>query len=195
MSTNLGDRHLHRGQKDALDGLAHPGVFHGRLADDGGGVDGVFAVRDAGQMEDRILVGHGVEAGVVAEGAFGAQFAQLDVAFEHDLGVGRNFQIDGFALDDLDRLAAQEAGDHELLDLRRRGNDGGKSRRRIGADGHRHFKPRALQIAQRHLRQSADGAVGNGDRAAGRLGHRRHACGERTVRSSSSPQPSRSALR
>ena len=40
----------------------------------------------------------GVEAGVVAEGALGAQLAQLDVAFEDDFGVGgdlrdRRFRI------------------------------------------------------------------------------------------------------
>ena len=104
----LGNLHLHGGQEDALDGLAHPGVFHGRLADDGGGVDGVLAMGDAGQMEDRVLVGHGVEAGVVAEGAFGAQFAQFDIAFEDDLGVGGDFEIDGFAFDDFD--AACRAG-------------------------------------------------------------------------------------
>ena len=174
---DLGDGHLHGGQEDALHGLAHPCVFHGRLADDGGGVDGVLAMRDAGEVEDRVLVGQGVEAGVVAEGAFAAQLAQFDVAFEDDLGVGGDFQIDGLALDDLDRLAAQETGDQELLDLRRRGNDGGKGRGRIGADGHGNFKPRAFQIAHRHLRQAADGTVGDGDRAAGRLGHGRYAGG------------------
>ncbi len=43
---------------------------------------------DAGDVEDGIVVLHGVEAGVVAEGAFGAELAQLDVAFEDVLGVG-----------------------------------------------------------------------------------------------------------
>ena len=48
----------------------------GRLADDGGGIDGVLAVGDAGDVEDRVLILHGVEAGVVAEGAFGAEFGR-----------------------------------------------------------------------------------------------------------------------
>ena len=43
---DLGQRELHEREEDALDGLAHPGVFHGRLADDGRGVDGLFAVGD-----------------------------------------------------------------------------------------------------------------------------------------------------
>ena len=70
-----GEGELHQGEEDALDGFAHPGVFHGRLADDGGGVDGVDAVGDAGEVEDGVVVLHGVEAGVVAEGAFGAELA------------------------------------------------------------------------------------------------------------------------
>ena len=89
-------------------------------------------------------------------------------------------EIDGFAFDDFDRLAAQEAGDQELLDLGRRGNDGGEGRGGIGADGDGDFEPRAFQIAERNLRQAADGAVGDGHRAAGRLGHDCDACRERT---------------
>ena len=54
MSTNLGDGQPHQRQEDALDRLAHLGVFLRRLADDGGRVDRVFAMRDAGDVEDRI---------------------------------------------------------------------------------------------------------------------------------------------
>ncbi len=158
MSTISGMVHAHGGQEDALDGLAHPGVFHGRLADDGRGVDGVLAVGDAGEMEDGVVVGEGVEAGVVAEGALGAEFAQLDVAFEDDFGVGGDLEIDGLALDDFDGLAAQEAGDQVLLDLGRGGDDGGKGGGGIGADGDGDFEARAFQIAERDLRQAADGA-------------------------------------
>ena len=122
-------------------------------------------------MEDRVLVGHRVEAGVVAEGAFGAQFAQLDVALQNDLGVGRDLQIDRLALDDFDRPAAQETGDEELLDLGRGGNDGGEGGGGVGADGDGDFQPRAFEIAEGDLRQAADGAVGNGARAAGGFGH------------------------
>ena len=96
---DLGEGELHEREEDALDGLAHPGVFHGGLADDGGGVDGVFAVGDAGDVEDGVVLLHGVEAGVVAEGAFGAELAELDVAFEDVLGVGGDFEVDGLAFD------------------------------------------------------------------------------------------------
>ncbi len=132
---DLGERQFHEGQEDALDGFAHPGVFHRRLADDGGGVDGVDAVGDAGDVEDGVVVLHGVEAGVVAEGAFGAELAELDEAFEDDLGVGRDFEVDGLALDELDGLLAEEAGDEVLLDFGWRGNDGGEGDGGVGADG------------------------------------------------------------
>ena len=172
----FGDGQLHCGKKDALNGFAHPGVFHGRLADDGRCVNGVFAMGDAGEVEDRVVIGHGVEAGVVAERAFAAEFAEFDVAFEDDFGVGGDFEVDGFALDDLDRLAAQEAGDHELFNFGRRGDDGGKSECRIGANGDGDFEPRAFQIADGDLRNAADGAVGNGDSAAGGFGHCSDSC-------------------
>ena len=46
---------------------------------------------DAGDVEDGVLVVHGVEAGVIAEGTFGAEFVEVDVAFEDDFGVGGDF--------------------------------------------------------------------------------------------------------
>ena len=63
---------------------------------------------------------------MIAEGAFGAEFVEIDVAFEDDLGVGGNFQIDGLALHQFDRLLAQESGDDEFFDIGRRGHDGGE---------------------------------------------------------------------
>ena len=57
---------------------------------------GFLPLGDAGDVEDRVLVRQRVEAGVVAEGPLGAQFAQVDVALEHDLGVGRHFQVRPF---------------------------------------------------------------------------------------------------
>ena len=76
-------------------------------------------MRDAGDVKHRVLVFERVEAGVIAERAFAAQLAQFHVAFEHDLGIGRHFQIAGLALHHLDGAAAQEAGDHHLVEVRR----------------------------------------------------------------------------
>ena len=44
-------------QKDPLRGLAQVNVLHGRSPDDGRWVDGLFLVRDAGDMEDGVIVG------------------------------------------------------------------------------------------------------------------------------------------
>ena len=55
-------------------------------------------MRHAGDVKDGVLVFERVEAGVIAEGAFGAEFVQIHVAFENDLGMGWDFQIDGLAL-------------------------------------------------------------------------------------------------
>ena len=96
-------------------------------------------MRDAGDVENGIEIFERVEAGVIAEGAFGAEFVEVDVAFEDDFGVGGDFQVDGFAFDQFDRLLAEEAGDEVLLDVGRRGNDGGEGESGIGADGDRNF--------------------------------------------------------
>ena len=96
------------GQKNTLHRLAHPGIFHRRLAHDGRRVDRVLAMRDAGDVKHRVLLFHGVEARVIAERTLPAQFVQFHVAFEHDLRMRRNFQVHGFALHHLDRLAGAE---------------------------------------------------------------------------------------
>jgi hypothetical protein len=103
---DFGQREAHERQEDALHGLAHPGVFHGRLADDGGGINRVLAVGDARNVKDRVLIFQRIESGVVAERAFSMQFVELDVTFKNDLRRRRNFQIDGLTLDQFDRLLA-----------------------------------------------------------------------------------------
>ena len=70
-------------------------------------------------MEDRERLGGRVVAGVVAERALEGQVALLDVALEHDLRVRGHLEVDRLALDELDRLALEEAGEHELVDVLR----------------------------------------------------------------------------
>src|ERR1017187_1065346 len=138
---------LHQRQENALDRLAHPSVFLRRLADDGRRIDRIFSVGHAGDVKHRILVFKRVEAGVVAEGPFGAEFVEIDVAFEDDLGSGRNFEVNRLAFHQLDRLLPQESGDDVLLNVGRRGDDGGKRERRFGADGYGHVHPAGRAIA------------------------------------------------
>ena len=83
-------------------------------------------MRHAGDVKNRVLLLHGVEAGVIAKRAFHAQFVQLHIAFENDLRIRRHFEIDGFALDQLDCLLAQKSCNDELFDLWRCGHNGGE---------------------------------------------------------------------
>ena len=48
---------------------------------------------------------------MVAVGALVAELVEADVALEHDLGRGRDLERDRDAVDQLDPLAAQEAGE------------------------------------------------------------------------------------
>ena len=107
-------------------------------------------MRDAGDVEDGIQVFQRIEAGMVAEWAFGAEFVEIDVALEHDFAAGRDFQIDRLALDQLDRRSAEKARDHVLLDLGRGRNDRRKCNGRIGADRDRdfHFAGRTVAFGE-----------------------------------------------
>ena len=67
-------------------------------------------------------------------GSFAAQFVQIDIALEDNFTAGWNFQIDGFALDQLDGSTAKKAGDEVFLDLGRSRDDGRKGHDGIGAD-------------------------------------------------------------
>ena len=81
-------------------------------------------------MEDRERLGRRVVAGVVAERAFARELVLGDVALEDDLRVGRNLEVDGLRLDELHRLAAQEAREHQLVDVLRE-----RRARRVCRDG------------------------------------------------------------
>src|SRR5579864_2011862 len=137
----LGDGELHERKENALDGLAHPAVLHRRLAHDGGGIDGFFAMRNAGDVEDGVEIVQRIETGVVAERAFGAELVEVDVAFENDFSVGWDFEIDRLALDEFDGLLAEEAGDQEFFNVGRGGDNGAEGERGIGTngDGNVHF--------------------------------------------------------
>jgi hypothetical protein len=80
-------------------------VFHRRDADDGGGIDGVFAVRDGGDVEHGIRLGQRVIVGVVAERAFVAQrLSRVNITFDDEVGVGGDFEVVGLALDEFDGI-------------------------------------------------------------------------------------------
>ena len=63
-------------------------------------------------------------------GPLDADVVLRDGALEHDLGVRRHLEVDRLALHELDLVAAQEAGHHQLVDVMR-------ERRRRRVRGHR----------------------------------------------------------
>ena len=67
---------------------------------------------------------------MVAERPFEPDVVARDRALEHDLGVGRDLQVDRLALDELHRRALEEPCDHELADVLRQ-----RRARRVGGDG------------------------------------------------------------
>ena len=124
-------------------------------------------MRDRGEMEDRVIIDRGVEAGVIAERSFRPHLARLDVAFEDEIDVGRDFEIDRLALHQLDGFLAQEAGEENLIEPIGQGRGRGKGVGRIAAerDRHRHALAAfviALAVARAdlvHLPVHAGGAV------------------------------------
>ena len=71
-----------------------------------------------------------VVAGVVAERALDPDIVLRDMAFEDDLGVRGHLEVDRLAAHELDRLPAQEAREHELVEVVRE-----RSARRVGRHG------------------------------------------------------------
>ncbi len=145
---DVGENGLQEGAHDAFGGFAQEVVLLRGEPDDGGWVDGVGAVGEGGDFDDWIAIGHGVEPGVVAEGAFEdgtfAEFACIglswvpagescvgaDEAFDDHLGVGGDPEGDGFGPAEFDALAVEKAGYEEFGDARGERAGGG-----VGQDG------------------------------------------------------------
>ena len=71
---------------------------------------------------------------MVSEGPFLGELVLPDIALEHDLRVRGNVEADGLRAHELDRLTAEEAGEHELVDVLRQRCAGGVRRHGIGAE-------------------------------------------------------------
>gem|GEM_PF-5521473 len=123
---DFGDSELDHGEEDAFDGFAHPSIFHGGLPNDGGGVDGVLAHGDGGDVEYGELPSEAVVASVVAEWTFELAFVGVDVAFDDEFTVGGDADIHGFAFDGMHSFAAEESGEEDFVDTGRKGGNGGE---------------------------------------------------------------------
>src|SRR6266704_2283522 len=81
-----------------------------------------------------------VMAGELAEGSFFLFFIRLEKTFEHELGVRRHLQRHGFAVYDLERLAANRARHRQLVDTERKRTGSRHHQARIDADRNRNRK-------------------------------------------------------
>ena len=81
-------------------------------------------MRNTGNVEHWIVVFERVKAGVVSERPFGPQLVEFYITFQNDFSRRRNFQVNGFALNQLERLLPKESGNQVFLHIRRRRNDG-----------------------------------------------------------------------
>ena len=86
-----------------------------------------------------------LDAGIFGFLGLEAAVARIDVAFEHDLGVGQRHGVDGARLDQADRRALHRAGDADLVAALRHDGvaEGGAGQQRAGrrhaeAHGDRH---------------------------------------------------------
>ena len=96
-------------QKQSFRGFTEIGIFHRRAADDGGWINWIFLVGDAGHMKNRIVVGQRIKAGMIAERPFTPErLRRIDIAFDDDVRVRRHFDVDGNALDQFDAFLAQK---------------------------------------------------------------------------------------
>ena len=104
----------------ARDALEQPGLVD-RLVLRRAAQDRIVAIEDGLHVDVRARLGVvGVVAHPLAERPFGPHLARHGLAFEHDLGVGRNRKAGIGPADHVDRLAAQAARDVELADRRQR---------------------------------------------------------------------------
>ncbi|MFN8202666.1 MAG: hypothetical protein U0S48_08885 [Solirubrobacteraceae bacterium] len=102
-------------------------------ADRRGLEDRVLATRDRGDLEQRVAVRRPVAAGVLAVGPLGVHPIAVDVALEHDLGIGRDQQVDGLAAHERHGGPAQRAHHRELV-RRRHAHLARHVVERVGAD-------------------------------------------------------------
>ena len=77
---------------------------------------GFFAHGDGGDFQHRRLLGVAVAARILAVRPVRHAFAGDRHPFDDDLGHRRHFDVDGFALHQLDGRAAQAAGDVKFVD-------------------------------------------------------------------------------
>jgi hypothetical protein len=94
-------------------------------------------------MEYRKILRERIETSVIAERALAPSLSRLDVAFEHDVCTGRDFEVDGHGLYELDPSMPEETGQQQLVQTFGHGCGGRISECRVRAQGYGHLQPLA----------------------------------------------------
>jgi hypothetical protein len=104
-------------------------------------------VGDRRDPHDRQLPRRPVEPGELAEGALEPPLLELDLALDHDLGVGGRLGVHAHTADHPHRRAEERAGHGQLVGVARQAELGGDQQRGMDAecDRHRQGPPRPLR--------------------------------------------------
>src|SRR6266540_4099483 len=120
-------------------------IFHGWPPDDGGRINGIISMSDAGHMKNRIIVGERVKAGVVAKRTLPTKLlGGSDVALDDDIRIGRDLDIDRDAFYQFNAFLAQKTGEQDFIDLIGQRRSGGINHRRVAAQASRELKPAGM---------------------------------------------------
>jgi len=145
------------GAGQLVDQLAERGIFLRGAADGGEWPDRAGAVVDALDLEDGEVVGHGVIAEVVAEGAFGLAGIGVDPADDGEVGLGDQREAAEGVAGHRDPTAAEGAGEAQLGEAFGQGHDGGHRQGGRAADEDR--GPERVASPDRGRVMHADPAV------------------------------------
>ncbi len=106
----------------------------------------ILAPRDRGDVHERVVFLEVHVAVRFPEAAFGLEPLGVEIAFDDDLGLRRDQEIDGLRLADADRRADEAPGDRELVEMLRQLVDRGKNDGRRGAEHQRDRHPLAARL-------------------------------------------------
>ena len=134
---DLGELAAKEGDEELVHGRAEDGRLVGRAAGVGAVVDGVAAVGDALDGEDRERLDVVVVPGVVPERALRGLVPGMDGALEHDLRARRHLEIGTDGPRDLGAPAPEEPRERVLGERVRDRGDRGEGRRRVRPEGDR----------------------------------------------------------
>ena len=73
---------------------------------------------------------------MVSERPLDAALVRVDIAFQHDFGLGRYLQVDSLAVHHFDRGRAQEAREDHFVEILRKRSGRGVSDGRIASERH-----------------------------------------------------------